>query len=158
MGINSNDIWRYYQQGLNENGGCGTTMGYMIIIVAVFLLCSCGQIKYVTVPEYHTEYKTRTDSFVQRDSVYMHDSVYVQRTGDTLLIEKWRVKYVDRWRDKVVTDTFIKTDSLRIPYPVERPLSRWQQIKLDFAGYIFGILVLIIFVLVIKRFIRKILP
>lgn len=32
----------------------------------------------------------------------------------------------------------IKADSIPVPYPVERPLSRWEQTKMDFGGFALG--------------------
>ena len=32
----------------------------------------------------------------------------------------------------------IKADSIPVPYPVEKPLSRWEQTKMDFGGIAFG--------------------
>lgn len=32
----------------------------------------------------------------------------------------------------------IKADSIPVPYPVEKPLSRWEQTKMDFGGFALG--------------------
>lgn len=51
----------------------------------------------------------------------------------------------------------IKCDSVAIPYPVERELSRWEQTKMDFGGMAIGALVIAIccaVVWLIKRFKR----
>lgn len=32
----------------------------------------------------------------------------------------------------------IKVDSIPVPYPVEKPLSRWEQTKMDFGGFALG--------------------
>lgn len=90
-------------------------------------LISCKSVEYVKVPEYHTEYKTKTDSFVKRDSVYFKDSVYVVQRGDTVYYNK--VVYRDRYRNvyKTRTDTLIRQDSIRVPYPVERTLTKTER-------------------------------
>ena len=66
-------------------------MAYLRLIGLIGLievcLVSC-RTKYVSVPEYHTEYKVRTDSFIKRDSVWVHDSVSVWMKGDTVFKEK----------------------------------------------------------------------
>lgn len=115
-------------------------VGYLITVLllltaACLLMCSCGT-KYVAVPEYHTEYVVRTDTFVQRDSVYKFDSVFVKVQGDTVTVEHWATMYRDRWREKAVHDTIIKTDSIRVPYPVERKATAWEKVKQD-AGMVF---------------------
>lgn len=104
----------------------------------LFLLCSC-KTKYVPVPEYHTEYITKTDSFIQRDSIYKTDSVYMWLKGDTVYKEKYTTVYKDKWREKYVCDTLIKTDSIRVPYPVEKQLTKWQKIKMDVGEYLIAI-------------------
>lgn len=61
-------------------------MAYRLIgrigLIGLIMVClvSC-RTKYVSVPEYHTEYKVRTDSFIKRDSVWVHDSVSVWMKG-----------------------------------------------------------------------------
>jgi hypothetical protein len=95
------------------------------IIVAVILgMCtSCTRTVYVpqtTIQRdsiYITQYK--------RDSIYMHDSIFQWLKADTMYIEKWHTKYIER----LSTDTLYieKADTLRIPYPVEKQLSYFQR-------------------------------
>lgn len=91
----------------------------MFILMAVGILTSC-KTKYVTVPEYHKEYIVRSDTVARVDSVLLHDSVFVYNSGDTIVVNK--VMYRDRVRNvyKTRTDTICKTDSVRVPYPVEQ--------------------------------------
>ena len=103
----------------------------MVICGVIGMLTSCKSVKYVPVPEYHTEYKTRTDSFVKRDSVCVKDSVRLWMQGDTVYKERWCMKYNDRYVYQNKKDTVIQTDSVRVPYPVEKELSRWEKVKLD---------------------------
>ena len=35
----------------------------------------------------------------------------------------------------------IKVDSVQVPYPVEKQLSRWQSIKMELGGWVFGIII-----------------
>ena len=53
----------------------------------------------------------------------------------------------------------IKTDSIQVPYPVEKELSRWQKIKLELGGWAFGMVLALLFVIigniVYKRKIKK---
>lgn len=51
----------------------------------------------------------------------------------------------------------VKSDSIRVPYPVERKLSRWEQAKMDFGSMAIGATVLlVVFVIawLIKRYAR----
>lgn len=147
--------WQYRQ--MMERQGCWSPMMMACLIVAVLLmLCGC-RTQYVPVPEYHTEYVYRTDSVMLRDSIWQHDSIYVSMKGDTVTVEKWRTKYVEHLRDVVRIDSFIKTDSIRVPYPVERKLSRWEQLCVDYGKVMIGVTaaVLIALAVVIVIWIRR---
>lgn len=110
---------------------------FLAVLSAVLTGCKT---KYVAVIQ------TRTDTLRivnhQRDSIWLHDSVMVSEKGDTVRIEKWHTKYVE----KQVHDTLYqsKTDSIQQPYPVEvkvpRELSWWQKTQMYF-GDIFMLLV-----------------
>ena len=76
--------------------------------------------------------------------------------GDTIYKEKISVIYKDRWRDRYLCDTVIKKDSVRVPYPVEKKLSKWQQIKLDIGEWVMVALALSLIALVVI-IVRKIL-
>ena len=100
------------------------------VIVSVLLLTSCTTTKVVEVE------KVRTDTTYitkwQRDSVWLHDSIRVREKGDSVWVERWHTKFVER----EVHDTLYqaKTDSIPVPYEVikEVPasLSWWQRVRL----------------------------
>ena len=103
-------------------------MVVMFILMAAGILASCKtKTQIVTVPEYHKEYIVRSDTVARVDSVLLHDSVFVYNVGDTIVINK--VAYRDRVRNvyKVRTDTIVKTDSVCVPYPAEKQLTKAQQ-------------------------------
>lgn len=95
-----------------------------IIIFSLLAFTGC-KTKYVSVPEYHTQYVARTDTLLKQDSIYVKDSIFLDRKGDTVVINK--VSYRDRYRNiyKVRNDTIIRRDS--IPYPVVRELTKSEQ-------------------------------
>ena len=103
----------------------------MVICGVIGMLTSCKSVKYIPVPEYHTEYKVKTDSFVKRDSVWVKDSVWLWMKGDTVYKEHWHTKYKDRYVYRNMADTVMQTDSVRVPYPVERELNRWEKTKMN---------------------------
>ena len=107
----------------------------MVVLLLLAMLASCKTTRYVSVPEYHKEYINRTDTFLRSDTLFRLDSVVIRQQGDTTVIEKirWQNRFVNVY--KVKTDTIIKTDSVRVPYPVEKKLSKWQQLRLDFGGW-----------------------
>lgn len=101
-----------------------------VIVSAVLLLTSCTTTKVVEVE------KVRTDTTYitkwQRDSVWLHDSIRVREKGDSVWVERWHTKFVER----EVHDTLYqaKTDSIPVPYwkikEVPAPLSWWQRVRL----------------------------
>ena len=143
-----------------DNQPNGWIVIVMIILTMIISMClsSCTTTKYVTVPEVHTKYITRVDSV--RDSIY-HDvfhNVYVK--GDTVYDTKIETQFRDRWHNRI--DTLIQNDSIPIPYPVERKLNKWEQVKQDWFGELVAVAILsllvniIVFILYIRgRFFHK---
>lgn len=95
---------------------------FMVGLALMLSVVSCSP-KTINVPDVHYEYITKTDTFIKIDSVNIKDSIYVTQKGDTVRIERWRVEYRDRWREKIVRDTIIRTDTISVPYPVEKKLT-----------------------------------
>ena len=64
---------------------------------------------------------------MKKDSVYLKDSIFIVQKGDTIYYNK--VTYRDRYRDvyKFKTDTILRADSIRIPYPAVKELSKNEQ-------------------------------
>lgn len=116
-----------------------------VLIVATWLI-SC-RTQYVPVETVKVEYRTR-DS-IRQDSIYLRDSVYMTVKGDTVYLYKYKYLYKYRYTDR--TDTLMTTDSIQVPYPVEKQLTGWQQLKLDYGGS--AMLVIIVIVIVkLKNF------
>ncbi len=107
------------------------------VMIGCLLLASCSSVKYVPVGTVRTEYRTR-DS-IRYDSIYQRDSVYLMFKGDT--VYKYKEKYLYKYLFLNKTDTVIKTDSIQVPYPVEKKLSKWQAIKIELGGWAFGIII-----------------
>ena len=112
----------------------------LVILVAVLMAGCKTKERVVTVEKVRndTTYITKH----QRDSVWLHDSIHVTEKGDTIRIEKWHTKYIE----KATHDTLYqhKTDSVPMPYPVEklveRELSWWQQTRLHLANIMLWLL------------------
>lgn len=121
---------------------------YIILLMLAICLTSCRSIKCVPVETVKTEYKTR-DS-IRFDSIYEHDSIFLFVKGDTVYKEKYRYKY--RYLTINITDTVMLTDSVQIPYPVEKQLTRWQQMKIELGGWAVGVIVILSIVLMLKLF------
>ena len=128
-------------------------MRNVLLFLAVIILTCCKtteRVEYVPVETVKTEYKDRIVETY--DSVHITDSVYVAVKGDTTLVYKYR----DRWKLKLVHDTAYvnRTDSIRIPYPVEKKLSKWEQFKVDYCGYLMMV-IFAAFGYIIFRIIRR---
>lgn len=102
-----------------------------MFVLAVLSMMACKQVQYVPVETVRLDsiYLTQT----QRDSILRYDSVYVADKGDTVWLEKYKYVYRDRWR----TDTLVsvRTDTVSVPVPVERELTRWERVKIEAGGY-----------------------
>lgn len=108
---------------------------FSIIILLASAICSCRSVKYVPVETVRSD--TLYVNRLQRDSVYVADSVFVREKGDTVRIV--RTRYVDRWRVRTDTLRMVSNDTIRVPYPVEKELTRWQRVKLDAGGIAIGV-------------------
>ncbi|WP_080902968.1 hypothetical protein [Parabacteroides sp. Marseille-P3160] len=102
---------------------------YLLVSLAMF--SGCRSIKYVPVESVRTEYKDK----IQRDSIYQLDSVRVYQLGDTVYFNKY--KYIYRYN--TVRDSVYIRDSIQVPFPVEKELTRWQKTKMDFGGWAMGV-------------------
>lgn len=129
-----------------------TGIWLLIAMVLLVMLTGC-KTKYVSVPEYHTQYVVRTDSVEKWDSIYLHDSTYIYKVGDTVSVYVYRDKYKYKYLDRIHIDTLMKTDSIRVPYPVEKRLTKWERVKMETGGISLVIICVIIIYFMI-RFIR----
>lgn len=127
---------------------------FAIAFLAILaLMCSCTKTLYVPVETVRTEYKDNIREVHTTDSVT--DTRFVLIKGDTVIDYRDRVK----WKEKIVRDSVYieRTDSIQVPYPVEKPLTKWQRVKMDFGGMAIGaIIVAFCFAVVwlIKRFMK----
>jgi hypothetical protein len=125
---------------------------FCLVILVALLLVGCKTKERVVTVE-----KVRTDTTYitkhQRDSVWLHDSIHVTEKGDTIKIEKWHTKYVE----KATHDTLYqhKTDSVPVPYPVEklveRELSWWQQTRMHLGEALLALAGIAVVVFVVRR-------
>lgn len=87
------------------------------VVVLALMMCSCKSIEYVPVVEKHTVHDSIYFTQIQRDSIWQHDSILIKDRGDTVWVEKWHTKYVEK---QVHDTTYIaKVDSIPVPYEVK---------------------------------------
>ena len=129
----------------------------LLACAAMQLLWGCTATKYVPVETVRTD-SVYVDRFA-RDSVYLHDSVFVSRwaQGDTVYVDKVVTKYMykDRWRYDTVA--VVRTDSVRVPYPVEKELSWWEETRMHSFPILVAIVAVLAFIIawLVKKLRKK---
>lgn len=124
---------------------------FIIVMWIVLQLCGCKQVEYVPV-----RIETKDSLYLTK---YVHDSIYVETEketvtkNDTVYVTNTRYKY----KEKVINDTMYveRVDSVQVPYPVEKKLSRWEQTCVNYGGEAIVICVVFLFVIIwmiYKRF------
>lgn len=122
----------------------------LLLFFVLMSLTGCKTVRYVPVPEYHTLYKTRVDTVQRWDSVYFRDSVYMAANGDTVYLTKthWRERFRNIYHVKA--DTVMQRDSIPVPYPVEKQLTKWQRWKMDLGGWAMGLAAVLVILVILK--------
>jgi hypothetical protein len=123
---------------------CAWGLWICVLMMIALWLTSCTTTRVMTVEKVKTDTTYITKQ--QRDSIWLHDSIHVTERGDTIRIEKWHTKYIER----EVHDTLYraKTDSIPVPYEVIKEVprqSKWFE-RIMFCTGIISILCLILFV------------
>lgn len=128
----------------------GLLLGIAVGLFALFCLCSCTRTVFEPVETVRTEYKDLGVERLVTDTV--HDTRFVWAKGDTVvdIREKEHIRRVE------IHDTcyVVRTDSVAVPYPVERELTRWEQTKMDLGGVAIGVLAAVVCIAVV-RLIKK---
>lgn len=134
----------------------GALWGLAVLII-ISLLAGCRTVRYVPVPSVSVD-SVYVDRWL-RDSVYLHDSVFVNRwmAGDTVFVDKvvTRYRYKDRWRHDTVA--VVRTDSVRVPYPVEKDLSWWEETRMHSFPILVAIVAVLAFIIawLVKKLKKK---
>lgn len=143
---------KLYDYIMGKVSRCITLAPFMCIILQASAIWSCRSIKYVPVEsiQYDSVYLNK----VVKDSIYIKDSVLLVK-GDTII--EYRYKYIYQYKDKTDTLYVTKTDSVQVPYPVEKQLTWWQQFQIDVGGWAIGIAIIsaIIVIMVVIRKMKK---
>lgn len=142
----------------------GFVLGLVACAIITLLLGSCRTTKYVPVESVktRTEYKTLAvhdtvrDTVLKHNDVYRHDSVIVRTKGDTVFVDRWhtlRQTTVDKRRTLqsiAVHDTVFvnKADSVKVPVPVERKLTKWEKVN-NTVKDIFSIIGMIVTLMIV---------
>ena len=96
-------------------------MRYLSSLFLFFLLVSCRSLDPATdvrLFSSHGYLRESSDSLVTRDSIYTRDSIFMseRQRADTVyrerIVYRDRIAYRDRWRERIVHDTIVHTDSI----------------------------------------------
>ena len=128
-------------------------IGIFLALVALWFLTSCTTTKVVTVEKVKTDTTYITKQ--QRDSIWLHDSIHVTERGDTIRIEKWHTKYIER----EVHDTLYraKVDSIPVPYEVIKEVPR-KKSTIELVVFCIGIITIMALVLFLGLKLKMFLP
>lgn len=139
-----------------------------IFISTLFL--SCSSTKYIPIEKTKTVYQNRIDTIKQIDSIFNEkttiireaDSSLVQQLGlklktneKAILVLKKELEKQTHNKLESIHDTVLVKDSIPIPYPIEKQLTKWQQFKLDFSDVVFSVFLLIIIICIVYIFINR---
>ena len=137
--------------------------------VCIWLLFGCSP-KVITVPEYHYERHNTTDTVMMRDSILRERNTIIREADSSMLADLGiRLQQGERailvlrkeleralsQQKEVVHDTIVKVDSIRVVYPVEKQLTKWQQFKQDVASWLFAIIVALVIAWIWSKYKRK---
>ncbi len=141
-----------------------------IILLTALLLCVGCAPRVVTVPEYHYERHNTTDTVMLHDSILRERNTIIREADSAMLSELGiRLQQGERailvlrkeleralsQQKEITHDTIIKTDSIRVPYPVEKKLTKWQQLKIDAVVIILLVSCLIAVFLWLRFLVRR---
>ena len=141
-----------------------------IIVLTALLLCVGCVPRVVTVPEYHYERHNTTDTVMLHDSILRERNTIIREADSAMLSELGiRLQQGERailvlrkeleralsQQKEITRDTIIKTDSIRVPYPVEKKLTKWQQLKIGAGEIILFVSCLIAVFLWLRFLVRR---
>ena len=145
--------------------GCFWSFVMFILMMGIALFMYSCKTEYIPVETSHTEHHWHTDSIIQKDSVVKEsmttvmqlDSAAMAKYGIQLknaerawLVKSWELERQIENLQKLTAIRDTVRDTIQVPYPVEKKLSKWQQTKVDWGGWaMLGVLVVIILFLFI---------
>lgn len=105
--------------------------------------------------------ETSSDSLIDRTK----ETVVLKENGDTARHDKERIVYVASHREKELEHKVqqqdstikalrlqlesVKSDSIPVPYPVEKQLTKWERTKMGFGGIAIGAIIAVVCIAVV---------
>lgn len=118
-------------------------MWWFILLLATLLFFTSCATERIPVERISIVEKYR-DS-IRYDSIFVHDSAYIYDRGETIYQYKQKTEYRYLFINK--TDTVHLTDTIPVLMRVEKELTTWQQMKVDFGGIAIALLMLLLFII-----------
>ena len=165
----------YYNKLYNERAkksmvACFYSMaGIILLLIFSLLFSGCKNVQYIPVERVVTEYINRTDTVSKTDTLISEKETVI-READSSLIAKLGLQLKENERAILVlqrqlekqiskesehkTDTVIKTDTIQVPYPVERTLTKWEQVKMDYGAIAIGGCITFVIIIIIGFIVR----
>lgn len=122
----------------------------VLLATLVCVLCSCHT-KYIPVTSVRTD-SVYSSTFLY-DSIYIQDSIYIKEKGDTVFVDKF--KYIYKYINIQDTCFIEKTDSILIPYPIERKLTWWERKTKNLGDWIVELIIIFILYRLLGWLIKK---
>ena len=140
-----------------------------LFVCLVLLFSGCQSVKYVPIETVRIEKESKTDTVIQKDTVRTEKETIVReaRPEDSLMIAKLGIRLRENERLLILLqkemseqksntyenhrDTVLKTDSVAVPYPVEKELSWWERQKIAFGEWVFGAMAVLLLVVIIRK-------
>lgn len=136
--------------------------------LTAFLLAGCVSTRYVPIETVRTEYKSITDTVVKVDSIKTEKTTVIREANENdsimltqmgfklranerlLIMMQNQLDEIKSSHKEVKNDTVIVGDTIRVPYPVEKQLTFYQRLAIDWFSYIL-IGCVLIFILLFLR-------
>lgn len=121
-----------------------------VMLLFPLLLCGC-RTEYVPIES--VRYDSVMIEKLMRDSVFVRDSVYLKEKGDT--VYKYKDRFVYVYKNRVDTFFAEKIREIEVPVPVERKLTWWEVVKMEWLDRIFAALVIVALYWTIKEWLAR---
>ena len=149
--------------------GCFWSFVMFILMMGIALFMYSCKTEYIPVEQTHIEHHWHTDSIIQKDSVVKEskttvmqlDSVAMAQYGIQLknaerawLVKSWELERQIEQLQKMSAIRDTVRDTIQVPYPVEKKLSKWQQTKVDWGGWAIlaaDVMIILFFVFALRR-------
>ena len=123
---------------------------YLILLLIMYFFCEC-RTEYVPIES--VRYDSVMIEKLMRDSVFVRDSVYLKEKGDT--VYKYKDRFVYVYKNRVDTFFAEKIREIEVPVPVERKLTWWERVKLNYAEWVIAVLVAIALVYALRQWLAR---